>query len=1096
MKLIKLAYLALLIPSLALGQNAFDIRTDKKPTGKSPEINAELIDGRQSMQKGFLSPQILKKAQLSDAKTLKYHLKHEATFGLPIWLDVIKKEESKGFGVNNENQSLSKETVLADLPGLFGWGTDMQLKEVSSISDELGYQHYLFQQTYKEVKVNGGQWILHSFNGEISNGNGRIYPYTDINVNPLISLQTAISNAEQYVFENHYANHESTFEFIDRNPTGELFIDYEITQELKAILVYKMVIRPTDMHVFEVYVDAKSGSILKTIDLLCSIDGPKTATATDLNNTSRTLNTYQKGSTYYLIDASKSMFNSGQSSLPDDPVGAIWTINANNTAATSFSHVASSNNTWSDKSSVSAHYNAGIAFDYYKSTFNRNSINGSGGTIISVVNVADQGGGSLENAYWNGQAMFYGNGGTAFKPLAGALDVAGHELTHGVVSNSANLEYQGQSGAINESMADIFGAMIDRDDWKMGEDVVKTTVFPSGALRDLQNPHNGGNKLGDNGYQPDRMSEFYTGTQDNGGVHINSGIPNKAFYLVATALSKEKAEQMYYRALTVYLTSKSKFLDLRYAVEKSASDLYGATELAAVKSAFDGVEIFDPNAGSGGGSGGGSTGGGSDIPANTGVENIISVDLNTADANTMYKSTTVPDGWQALSQRTPMRKASVTDKGDFMYYVSSTNILYRIQLSSPYTETQVSNDLWDNVAISKNGKLLAAVTTEVDSSIWVYNFDLAAWKRFQLYNPTYTQGVSTGNVLYADAIEFDNTGQFILYDARNIIESTFGQDIDYWDVGLLRIWDNGANTWGDGKIEKIFTQLPEDISIGNATYSKNSPYIIAFDYIDANAGEYAVLGTNTITNETGVIFEQSQLGFPNFSNKDDKMIFDASTQSGDKVIAVQALAADKIQAKSGASASVLITDGKWGVWYANGTRNLLSDKKDILSFAFPNLSTQPEGTIAGSTITVTVPSGTNLTNLTPTFTNSPDATVSVNSAIQTSGVSKNNFSSDVIYKVTAQDGTSKNYLVKVAAAQANIEEIAKKINIYPNPGYDKIWIASDIKINNVSVRSTEGKIMNTQLVLNYIDVSELESGVYFIDIFTEQGKITKRFTKL
>jgi hypothetical protein len=456
----------------------------------------------------------------------------------------------------------------------------------------------------------------------------------------------------------------------------------------------------------------------------------------------------------------------------------------------------------------------------------------------------------------------------------------------------------------------------------------------------------------------------------------------------------------------------------------------------------------------------------------------------------------VPDGWQALSQRTPMRKASVTDKGDFMYYVSSTNILYRVQLSSPYTETQVSNDLWDNVAISKNGKLLAAVTTEVDSSIWVYNFDLAAWKRFQLYNPTYTQGVSTGNVLYADAIEFDNTGQFILYDARNIIESTFGQDIDYWDVGLLRIWDNGANTWGDGKIEKIFTQLPEDISIGNATYSKNSPYIIAFDYIDANAGEYAVLGTNTITNETGVIFEQSQLGFPNFSNKDDKMIFDASTQSGDKVIAVQALAADKIQAKSGASASVLITDGKWGVWYANGTRNLLSDKKDILSFAFPNLSTQPEGTIAGSTITVTVPSGTNLTNLTPTFTNSPDATVSVNSAIQTSGVSKNNFSSDVIYKVTAQDGTSKNYLVKVTAAQANIEEIAKKINVYPNPGYDKIWIASDIKINNVSVRSTEGKIMNTQLVLNYIDVSELESGVYFIDIFTEQGKITKRFTKL
>jgi Zn-dependent metalloprotease len=1091
---IKILLLALLLPILSFAQNPFDVRTNKKPTGKIPSIQAERIDGRQSTAANFLAPSALEKANLNNAKTIKYHVKHEPTNGLPIWLDVIKPKTKGDFGVANNTEEYTLQSVLADLPGLFLWDENTTLLQENSETDELGITHIRYAQYYKGVKINGGIWILHIKDNQVISGNGRIYPSRELAVTNPISSKQALKNANTYVAQNLHEFQNSTFDFIDRTPKTDLVIDFEITTELKPHLVYKIEVRPTDMHVYEVYVDANTGKILLTIDLLCSIDGPKTATATDLNNQSRSINTYQKGSSYYLIDATKSMFNAGQSAIPNDPVGAVWTINANNTDATSVTQISSGSNSWSDKSSVSAHYNAGLAFDYYKNTFNRNSINGSGGTIISVINVTDNGS-SMANAYWNGQAMFYGNGGTSFKPLAGALDVAGHELTHGVVSNSANLEYKGQSGAINESMADIFGAMIDRDDWKMGEDVVKTTVFKSGALRDLQDPHNGGTSLSNNGYQPAKMSEFYTGSQDNGGVHINSGIVNKAYYLIATAIGKDKAEKMYYRALTVYLTSKSQFLDLRYAAEKSATDLYGATELAAVKSAFDQVEIYDPNAGSGGGSGGGSTGG-SDIPTNTGIENIISVDLNTADANTFYKSTTTPDGWQPLSQRTPKRKGSVTDKGDYMYYVSSTNILYRVQLTSPYTETQVSNDLWDNVAISKNGKLLAAVTTEVDSSIWVYNFDLASWKRFQLYNPTYTQGVSGGNVLYADAIEFDNTGQFILYDARNIIESNFGTDIDYWDVGLLRIWDNTANGWGDGKIDKIFTQLPEDISIGNATYAKNSPYIIAFDYIDANAGDYAILGTNIITSETGVIYEQTDLGYPNFSNKDDKIIFDATTTGGDPVIGVQQLADTKIEAKSGTSASILISDGKWGVWYANGTRNLLSDKKDMLSFAFSNLSNQPEGNIVGTTITIEVPSGTNLTSITPTFTYSSDATVTVNSTIQTSGVDKQNFSSNVIYKITAQDGTSKNYLVKVTTAQASIDEIAKQITLYPNPSSSQLYIASAVYINTIKVYGADGKEINVNWNKNSVDVSSLATGIYFIEIQTEQGKITKRFSKI
>src|SRR5512145_778308 len=173
------------------------------------------------------------------------------------------------------------------------------------------------------------------------------------------------------------------------------------------------------------------------------------------------------------------------------------TLNANSTSTSNldYSLISSTNNTWTGmKAAVSAHYNAYLAYEYFRTTFNRNSINGKGGNIISFINVTESDGSSMENAFWNGQAVFYGNGGSHFKSLAGALDVTAHELGHGVVSNSANLEYIGQSGAMNETYADIFGSMVDREDWLIGEDVVKTAYYPSGALRDMADPHNGGTK--------------------------------------------------------------------------------------------------------------------------------------------------------------------------------------------------------------------------------------------------------------------------------------------------------------------------------------------------------------------------------------------------------------------------------------------------------------------------------------------------------------------------------------------------------------------------------------------------------------------------
>lgn len=150
--------------------------------------------------------------------------------------------------------------------------------------------------------------------------------------------------------------------------------------------------------------------------------------------------------------------------------------------------------------------------------------------------------------------MFYGNGAQSFMPLARGLDVAGHEMSHGVIESTANLDYEGESGAINESFADVFGVLIDRDDWKVGEDVVRLGEFPSGALRNIGDPHNGAQTNDFGRWQPRHVNEQYKGTADNGGVHINSGIPNYAFYLFVQEMAKHLMKQQQKELLKKYTT--------------------------------------------------------------------------------------------------------------------------------------------------------------------------------------------------------------------------------------------------------------------------------------------------------------------------------------------------------------------------------------------------------------------------------------------------------------------------------------------------------------------------------------------------------------
>lgn len=198
---------------------------------------------------------------------------------------------------------------------------------------------------------------------------------------------------------------------------------------------------------------------------------------------------------------------------------------------------------------------AGTVRDYFKNKLNRNSIDNLGMNLILNVHY----GKNYMNAFWDGDEMTFGDGdGEIFISFTQSIEVVAHEMAHGVVQHTANLEYFSQSGALNEHFCDVLGSAInqyangqtaDDADWLIGNEIMGPTLYGE-AIRSMKAPGTAyDNKLLGTDSQADHMKDYYTGPEDNGGVHINSGIPNKAFYLVAMEIGTDKAALIWYNAL-------------------------------------------------------------------------------------------------------------------------------------------------------------------------------------------------------------------------------------------------------------------------------------------------------------------------------------------------------------------------------------------------------------------------------------------------------------------------------------------------------------------------------------------------------------------
>ncbi|RAY12130.1 peptidase M4 family protein [Actinomadura craniellae] len=245
----------------------------------------------------------------------------------------------------------------------------------------------------------------------------------------------------------------------------------------------------------------------------------------------------------------------------------------------------------------------GVTFDFFEAAYQRNSIDGAGLAMVSTVHY----GRDYANAFWNGEQMVYGDGdGVLFNAFTGPLDVTGHELVHGITQYTANLDYYGQSGALNESISDVFGALIaqwhlgqtaDQADWLIGAGLLADDV-DGVALRSMKEPGTAYDdpRLGKDP-QPGHMDDFVHTYRDNGGVHINSGIPNRAFYLTSVEIGGhawEKAGRVWYETLTGDgMSSDMQFSAFATATVATAERLYGADadETKAVRGGWAGVGL-------------------------------------------------------------------------------------------------------------------------------------------------------------------------------------------------------------------------------------------------------------------------------------------------------------------------------------------------------------------------------------------------------------------------------------------------------------------------------------------------------------------------
>ncbi|MCF6240502.1 MAG: M4 family metallopeptidase [Bacteroidales bacterium] len=492
-----------------------------------------------------------------------------------------------------------------------------EAKKVSSSQDKLGFTHEKYQQYYKGIKVEHGLYSVNKRGSVIESMNGEyVFVKDNFRTSPVLSEDAALQKALQFIGAQKYMWQDAQNEAFAKKtekagtyfPKGELVIVQDFmgkTKEdyLKPVLAYKFDIyaeKPLSRDF--VYVDAITGkivhknqiikhcfdfthehsakNIVKTHKKEYSINADASGSAATRYSGTRTITADSFNGSYRLRETGRGNgIETYDMNTGTNYSNAVdFTDNDNNWTAAEF------DNTAKDNAALDAHWGAEMTYDYWLQKHNRNSYDNNGAAIKSYVHYDV----AYDNAFWNGSVMTYGDGSDTYFDALTSLDVAAHEIGHAVCTNTANLTYSYESGAMNEGYSDIWGACVEyfaapeKSTWLIGEDIERRAGYA--ALRSMSDPKSLG--------QPDTYqgTNWATGTADNGGVHTNSGVLNHWFYILTigktgtndngnaysvTGIGIDKAAAIAYRLESVYLSANSQYADARTFAIQAAEDLYG-----------------------------------------------------------------------------------------------------------------------------------------------------------------------------------------------------------------------------------------------------------------------------------------------------------------------------------------------------------------------------------------------------------------------------------------------------------------------------------------------------------------------------------------
>ncbi|MEO8237427.1 MAG: M4 family metallopeptidase [Flavobacterium sp.] len=566
-------------------------------------------------------------SQITDKRVSQKNLSEN---GLPSLITFSAQSTYKGSDFN----AVFKEQL--------GLKDNQSFAKIKTESDREGFTHEKFQLFEQGIKVEFANYTLHSKNGKLASMNGEFYNIKNVAVTPKLSAQEAFNKAVAYTGAKKYLwdSPEDAAAMDYEKPKGELvFLPDMETQGTertadKVNLAYKFDIYATyPLSRGDLYIDAMTGKVLfynatikhlgefshgnsKVVDATSKKENSNlkmavvAANAATRYSGTQTIQTTLSGSSYILLDGTRG--------------NGIQTYNSARTATYPTTNFTDADNNWTaaeynntnkDNGALDAHWGAEMTYDYWSAVHGRNSYDNAGAKIKSYVhyNLIAAGYSSNNNAFWNGSVMTYGDGsGTGGFDILTAMDVAGHEIGHAVCTYTANLAYQKESGAMNEAFSDIWGACIEyraaptKSTWLIGEDIERRTGHL--ALRSMSDPNSEG--------QPDTYGGTYwvnvsctpTSSNDQCGVHTNSGVLNHWFYILSigksgtndlgnaynvTGITIDKAAKIAFRLESVYLTSNSTYANARTSGIQSAIDLYGAgsAEVIATTNAFYAVGV-------------------------------------------------------------------------------------------------------------------------------------------------------------------------------------------------------------------------------------------------------------------------------------------------------------------------------------------------------------------------------------------------------------------------------------------------------------------------------------------------------------------------